>query len=274
MSHQIVLDHSVKKEDMAAARRLFGEYKTMTSEFQDGIFASPTEDILVWDAVIFGEEGTLYEGGCFNLTMDFPLNYPNDPPSIRFVSQLFHPNIYQDGSICLDILGNRWSPTFDIKIALCAVRSLLTQPNAQSPANSNAATLLLKDEQEYNRRVLQCVRRTWDEEEPNNFLDEDEEYQAWLEEYTFMDQVDDLGLRHLFQQTHHPDVIGRVSTFEMFEECTCPMKLIICGFCGHHWYDRVQEDCKVHHEEDVDVRCYDCQQGQFISQHSIPPRRN
>ena len=31
---------------------------------------------------------------------------------------MFHPNVYADGSICLDILQNRWSPTYDVSSIL------------------------------------------------------------------------------------------------------------------------------------------------------------
>ena len=44
--------------------------------------------------------------------------YPNKPPVVRFVSKMFHPNVYADGSICLDILQNRWSPTYDVSSIL------------------------------------------------------------------------------------------------------------------------------------------------------------
>ncbi len=32
------------------------------------------------------------EGGYFNAIMSFPLNYPNSPPSVRFTSDMWHPN--------------------------------------------------------------------------------------------------------------------------------------------------------------------------------------
>lgn len=32
------------------------------------------------------------EGGYFNAIMTFPENYPNSPPSVRFTSEMWHPN--------------------------------------------------------------------------------------------------------------------------------------------------------------------------------------
>ena len=59
----------------------------------------------------------------------------------RFVSKMFHPNVYADGGICLDILQNRWSPTYDVSAILTSIQSLLDEPNPNSPANSVAAQL-------------------------------------------------------------------------------------------------------------------------------------
>lgn len=42
---------------------------------------------------------------------------------------MFHPNIYQNGELCLDILQNRWSPTYDVAAILTSVQSLLNDPN-------------------------------------------------------------------------------------------------------------------------------------------------
>ena len=67
--------------------------------------ATPSEDNLFkWDAMIFGPADTIWEGGIFQLKMIFSDEYPNKAPSVKFVTKMFHPNIYADGSICLDIL--------------------------------------------------------------------------------------------------------------------------------------------------------------------------
>ena len=62
---------------------------------------------MVWNAVIFGPHETPFEDGTFKLIMEFSEEYPNKPPVVKFLSKMFHPNIYADGGICLDILQNR-----------------------------------------------------------------------------------------------------------------------------------------------------------------------
>ena len=39
---------------------------------------------------------TPFEDGTFKLTMQFSEEYPNKPPTVRFVSKMFHPNGTQE----------------------------------------------------------------------------------------------------------------------------------------------------------------------------------
>ena len=55
----------------------------------------------------------------------------------RFISKIFHPNVYADGKICLDILQNQWSPIYDIAAILTSIQSLLSDPNPASPGSSH-----------------------------------------------------------------------------------------------------------------------------------------
>lgn len=65
---------------------------------------------------------TPFEDGTFKLTLEFTEEYPNKPPTVKFVSKMFHPNVYADGGICLDILQNRWSPTYDVAAILTSIQ--------------------------------------------------------------------------------------------------------------------------------------------------------
>ncbi|CAF1923765.1 BnaC05g49100D [Brassica napus] len=97
----------------------------------------------------------------FKLSLQFSEDYPNKPPTVRFVSRMFHPNIYADGSICLDILQNQWSPIYDVAAILTSIQSLLCDPNPNSPANSEAARMYSENKREYNRKVRDVVEQSW-----------------------------------------------------------------------------------------------------------------
>uniref|UniRef100_A0A673WCQ1 E2 ubiquitin-conjugating enzyme n=3 Tax=Salmoninae TaxID=504568 RepID=A0A673WCQ1_SALTR len=127
-----------------------------------GVSGAPSENnIMMWNAVIFGPVGTPFEDGTFKLVIEFSEEYPNKPPTVRFISKMFHPNVYADGSICLDILQNRWSPTYDVSSILTSIQSLLDEPNPNSPANSQAAQLYQENKREYEKRVSAIVEQSW-----------------------------------------------------------------------------------------------------------------
>ena len=128
---------------------------------QDSIQATPSGDSLFhWEAVIFGPEDTIWEGGVFNLTIEFTEDYPNKAPKVKFLTKMFHPNIYTDGSICLDILQHMWSPVYDVSSILTSIQSLLTDPNVNSPANNTAAVMYIQNYQEYCARVRAIVEKS------------------------------------------------------------------------------------------------------------------
>ena len=62
------------------------------------------ENYFEWDAQITGPEGTPFEDGLFVARLVFPQDYPLNPPTMRIISEIFHPNIYPDGRVCISIL--------------------------------------------------------------------------------------------------------------------------------------------------------------------------
>ncbi len=139
-------------------RRILQDYKKVQGSHNEGIMATLIDNRLVsWKAVIYGPEDTIWEGGTFQLTITFPKTYPNSPPDIRFLTRMFHPNVYTDGNICLDILQKKWSPIYDVIGVLTSTRSLLSDPNPHSPANPQAAKLFLESKSKYEQSVIQCV---------------------------------------------------------------------------------------------------------------------
>lgn len=54
--------------------------------------------------MMVGPDSTMYEGGFFTAQLDFPADFPNRPPEMRFISEMWHPNIYEDGRVCISIL--------------------------------------------------------------------------------------------------------------------------------------------------------------------------
>lgn len=139
--------------------RLTRELAKLNKENVDGVEIIPTKDICHWNAIIDGPKDTPFENGKFNMELKFSDNYPVKPPSVKFTSDMFHPNIYRDGKICVDILQGEWSPAQNIRTILISIRSLLIDPNPDSPANRKAAMMFVGNREEYNNTVRKLITR-------------------------------------------------------------------------------------------------------------------
>lgn len=109
-----------------------------------------------WEGVIYGPKDTPYEGGVFRISIDVPVTYPLRPPLFKFLTKIYHPNIKNDGQICLDILKNAWSPALGIIKALLSIMILLSEPNGNDPLNPIAGELFIK-----NRGEFDSTARGW-----------------------------------------------------------------------------------------------------------------
>lgn len=137
--------------------RLTRELSKLNQEKVEGVEIIPTNNICYWKAIIDGPPNTPFENGKFNMELKFDDDYPVKPPSVKFTSTMFHPNIYKDGKICVDILQREWSPVQNIRTILISIRSLLIDPNPNSPANRKAATMLINDKNKYNETVRKLI---------------------------------------------------------------------------------------------------------------------
>ncbi|KAK2831962.1 Ubiquitin-conjugating enzyme E2 1, partial [Arthroderma sp. PD_2] len=117
------------------------------------------DDLFTWQATIMGPEGSPFAGGVFFLDIHFPTDYPFKPPKVNFRTPVYHPNINSNGSICLDILRDQWSPALTISKVLLSICSMLTDPNPDDPLVPEIAHLYKKKDGEYERIARDWTRK-------------------------------------------------------------------------------------------------------------------
>jgi len=150
---------------------LMNEYKALAKEKWVEIELGDEEDLYNWTiALIVINPDSLYYGGYFKAKMSFPTDYPYKPPDFRFLRPLWHPNIYEDGKLCISILhapgedmmsgesaGERWSPAQRVESVLISILSLLDDAEISSPANVDAGKMLRDEPEKYKERVKKDV---------------------------------------------------------------------------------------------------------------------
>jgi ubiquitin-conjugating enzyme E2 G1 len=96
---------------------------------------------------------------------------------MTFVSEMWHPNVYEDGRVCISILhppgedeynsqesaDERWRPILGVEQILVSVISMLSDPNDESPANLDAAVMWRNDRAAFKKKVRQVVRKSQEE---------------------------------------------------------------------------------------------------------------
>mmetsp|Transcript_13740 Transcript_13740/g.40619 ORF Transcript_13740/g.40619 Transcript_13740/m.40619 type:complete len:164 (+) Transcript_13740:174-665(+) len=126
-------------------KRLRKEYSQLKESNDEEIHITPysADSLKTWRAVIRGPVDSPYAGGAFHIDVTIPAQYPLSPPSMKFKTKIFHPNVhFSTGEICLDILKSQWSPAWGLQAACCAIRALLSDPAADSPLNCDAGNMI------------------------------------------------------------------------------------------------------------------------------------
>jgi len=133
-----------------ASKRLVKEIRDLDPP--EGCTAAPADtDIYAWNCMVAGPRDTPYEGGKFELTLKFPPEYPLRPPKASFKTRVYHPNVKDDGEICIDILKDAWSATLSVGKILLSIQLLLSDGNAASPLMPDIAEVYAKDRPAFNR---------------------------------------------------------------------------------------------------------------------------
>jgi ubiquitin-conjugating enzyme E2 M len=102
-----------------------------------------------------------FVGGTFDFTVNVPTDYPHQPPKVLCKSRVFHPNIDEQGNVCLNILREDWRPVLTLKAVVYGLQLLFIEPNPDDPLNKDAAKVFREDKQQFQRTVQKYMRGTF-----------------------------------------------------------------------------------------------------------------
>lgn len=133
---------------------------------------SPPHGIGMWpignnleslEAVIEGPDDSPFAGGEFRLVIRIPPLYPNQPPTIKFKTKIYHPNVDSVGHICMDSLkpepAGSWKPSKNLEGVLSQIRLLMTEPNVDDPLDAQIARELRESPEKYRENARKMTQQ-------------------------------------------------------------------------------------------------------------------
>ncbi|XP_062314277.1 ubiquitin-conjugating enzyme E2 T isoform X1 [Osmerus eperlanus] len=151
----------INQTRMQKISRLKRELQLLTTEPPPGIMCWQTEGQMDdLRAHIIGGSGTPFEGGVFLLEIKVPERYPFEPPQIRYLTPIYHPNIDNAGRICHDALKlppkGAWKPSLNIPTVLTFLQLMMAEPNPDDPLMAD-----ISSEFKYNKQLYLDKARKW-----------------------------------------------------------------------------------------------------------------
>ncbi|KAI0827218.1 ubiquitin-conjugating enzyme/RWD-like protein [Trametes gibbosa] len=135
-------------------KRIHREVADLKKEDLGAIKLAPSDDDLFhWNASIPGPEGSVYEGGVFEVEITLGHDYPFSAPRMAFKTRIYHMNINERGGICIDILKHNWSPALSLFKVILSLSSLLTDPNPKDPLVPTIATEYIRNRVQHDQNA-------------------------------------------------------------------------------------------------------------------------
>ncbi|EDW17694.1 ubiquitin-conjugating enzyme E2 4 [Drosophila mojavensis] len=112
------------------------------------------DNLFEWAASLKGPVNTPYEGGVFDIHISFPNEYPFEPPTLKFVTKIYHCNVY--GSL---VCTERWTPVITVAKLMVSILYMMATPDPMDPLNPAIAKLYISHRSEHDKIARQWTRR-------------------------------------------------------------------------------------------------------------------
>ncbi|CAF4713776.1 unnamed protein product [Rotaria sp. Silwood2] len=103
----------------------------------------------------------IFKESSFQIEMKLTSNYPFEPPEVRFLTPIYHPNIDKNGKFCHPLLTKttRWKHGATLIDVVKAVVEHIDNPDIDYAGNTNIGREYMENRAEFNRKCLEMVQR-------------------------------------------------------------------------------------------------------------------
>jgi len=146
---------------MAAIRRLQKELgdirKSNLKSFRD--IQVDESNLHNWQGLLVPENSP-YNKGAWRIDIVFPAEYPFKPPKISFRTKIYHPNIDENGQVCLPIISaENWKATTKTDRVIQALVTLVNDPEPEHPLRADLAEEYTKDRKKFLKNAEEFTRK-------------------------------------------------------------------------------------------------------------------
>lgn len=115
----------------------------------------------MYDFIILmrGPEDTPYAGGMYKVRFEVGADYPFKAPKVTFLTPIYHPNINDRGTICLDILKDQWTPALCFTELCMSISALLCAPNGNDPLAAELGNLYNTNRKKFNTNATEHTKK-------------------------------------------------------------------------------------------------------------------
>ena len=116
------------------------------------------DDPFHWQITMLGPQDTPYANGLFILTADFPIDYPDKGPEVKFKNKMYHLNVNNSGHVCISTLSN-WVKGTTMSEVLSLIFALFYKQNPNDAYDWKMAKLFKENKAEFDKNVRECTQK-------------------------------------------------------------------------------------------------------------------
>ena len=115
-------------------------------------------DVFKWRITMTGPQDTPYANGLFILIAEFPKDYPNQGPKIKFKNKMYHLNVSSQGNVCISTLS-KWVKGTTMSEVLSLIFALFYKQNPNDPYDQNMAKLFKENRAEFDKNAREWTQK-------------------------------------------------------------------------------------------------------------------
>ncbi|XP_049636764.1 ubiquitin/ISG15-conjugating enzyme E2 L6 [Suncus etruscus] len=146
---------------MSAAKRVAKELEQLQEKLPPYLrdLTYSAANVLEWHVLLLPERHP-YNLKAFKLCINFPREYPLMPPKVTFMTPIYHPDVDDNGQMCLPIISNEnWKPYFHIDRVLDALNMLVNKPESGQSLHLAMAEELAQKPELFNKKAEEFTLR-------------------------------------------------------------------------------------------------------------------